>query len=346
MIFCCFAVSLVAWGENIPSAPITGITEEDKTPADGSPSGLELEGNDDNNEVVRMEEVCGRCDSTATGGSYIWIPDSLNKDVKRLLGGKYIVVHDDSRVDVNERVIYRGDTLNMVLRDKNPRILHRYDRKLYNYLFIPRGEWQLGLTASYAEFSTDDLQMFDILSDFTFKGHIFSVKPYVAYFIKENMSVGIRINYTNGQASLNSLSLDISDDMGFSVNDVGYTTESYEAAIFFRQYLGLARNGRFGIFNEVSLGFSSGNSKFERPFDGDMRSSRTTNMRASLNFSPGVCIMVMRNVSFNLSFGVFGFYIKNERQTLNGEDLGNRFTSGADFRLNIFNINFGLGFHF
>ncbi len=53
----------------------------------------------------------------------------------------------------------------------------------------------------------------------------------------------------------------------------------------------------------------------------------------------------MKNVSFNVSFGVFGFYLRNEKQTVNGEPLGNRFTSGANFKFNIFNINFGIGVH-
>ena len=68
-------------------------------------------------------------------------------------------------------------------------------------------------------------------------------------------------------------------------------------------------------------------------------------MNAGLNFSPGVSVFIMKNVSFNLSFGVFGFYLKNERQTENGVETGNRTTSGANFRFNLFNINFGIAVH-
>lgn len=53
----------------------------------------------------------------------------------------------------------------------------------------------------------------------------------------------------------------------------------------------------------------------------------------------------MKNVSFNVSFGVVGFYLRNERQWINDEPAGNRFSSGANFRFNLFNINFGLGVH-
>jgi hypothetical protein len=66
-------------------------------------------------------------------------------------------------------------------------------------------------------------------------------------------------------------------------------------------------------------------------------------MSASLNFSPGVCVFIMDNVCFNVSFGVFGLNFKHERQTTNGIDEGSRFASGANFKFNIFNINFGIG---
>ena len=47
-------------------------------------------------------------------------------------------------------------------------------------------------------------------------------------------------------------------------------------------------------------------------------------------------------VSFNVSFGVFGLKWRHERQSTDGIDEGSRTTSGANFRFNIFNINFGL----
>ncbi|MDE7393937.1 MAG: hypothetical protein K2M80_05645, partial [Muribaculaceae bacterium] len=62
----------------------------------------------------------------------------------------------------------------------------------------------------------------------------------------------------------------------------------------------------------------------------------------SLNFSPGVCVFIMDYVSFTVSFGVFGLHMRSEKQITDGVEEGRRFTSGANFRFNIFNINFGL----
>ena len=61
--------------------------------------------------------------------------------------------------------------------------------------------------------------------------------------------------------------------------------------------------------------------------------------------SPGVCVFIMDNVSFNVSFGVFGLNFNREKQITNEIEEGTRFSSGANFKFNIFNINFGLGIH-
>lgn len=272
-------------------------------------------------------------------GKYIFVPDSLQSDVIRLLMGNSKVVDDASKFDDSEKVIWKGDTLPMKLRTRN---LGRYDRGLFNYLLIPKGRWGFGLTASYAELSTDDLEIFDLLNDIDLGGHIFSIKPYVEYTILNNLSVGLRFGYTSGTANVGSFKVDIDDDMNFNLHDIMYRSESYSAALFCRQYIGIARRGRFGVFNEVELAFSSGNSDFARPFGGEIRTTHTTSMNAALNFSPGVSVFVMKNAAFNLSFGVFGLHLKNERQYEDGVRTGNRTTSGANFRFNIFNINFGI----
>ena len=65
-------------------------------------------------------------------------------------------------------------------------------------------------------------------------------------------------------------------------------------------------------------------------------------MTLALNFSPGVTVFIMDQVSFNVSFGVFGVKMHHERQTTDGVEEGSRFASGANFKFNIFNIKFGV----
>lgn len=293
-------------------------------------------------------------DATAhtSPGRYIWVPDTLVSDVRNVLGGYSEIVEKTPRPE-DDLVRVGNDTVSQVLKSRN---LGRYDRGLYNYLFIPKGRWQLGVTASYGKFTTEDLKLLDIVSDLDLDITAYSVNPYISYFIGNNLSVGLRFGYTNAKAGVTSFDVDFDDDINFALKDVHYNNESYAAALFLRQYFGLSRGGRFGVFNEVELSFASGNADFTRRYNDVPRTTHSTYMTSKLTFSPGLCVFIMENASFNISFGVFGFHLRNEKQRTtmvnpedreeNPDETGSRFTSGADFKFNIFNINFGLGIHF
>lgn len=278
------------------------------------------------------------------GGDYVWVPDSLRIKVNQTLSGRDLrswkkTQREEDFFDPNEKVTFRGDTLPMVLRSRN---LGRYDRGLFNFLFIPKGIWQLGITASYGEFTTSNLEILDLVSDIDFTGKIYSVRPYFAYFIRNNISLGMRLGYTHGEASIGAFNMEIDEDMSFNLHDIMYKSTGGSASFLFTQYLGIARKGRFGVFNEVELAFSGSVSDFHRPYNGNLRKTHTTSYKVGLNFSPGVCVYILEPLSFNVSLGVFGLYVQNEKQKVDGEELGSRTNSGANFRFNIFNINFGI----
>lgn len=241
--------------------------------------------------------------------------------------------------DMHEMVIVGSDTVPIVIPERN---FGRYDRGLFNYLFIPKGKWSFGLTASYGELNTEDVQVLSLLKNIDFKGKIYSIKPFISYFIRNNQSVGLRFNYSRGLGDLDNLSMDFDEDLNFSIRDVSYYTQSYSASIFYRNYIGLSKSKRFGIFNEVDVTVGSGSTRFKRIYNSEPKDTRTIITQGSLNFSPGVCVFIQEYVAFNVSFGVFGLNFRREHQMTDGLDEGTRFTSGANFRFNIFNINFGM----
>lgn len=196
--------------------------------------------------------------------------------------------------------------------------------------------------ASYGEFSTDDYQLLSMLKNMDFKVKAYSLQPSISYFFDNNQAVGIKFNYTRQNLDLPSLLVDIDSDINFSLADISYYSTSYTASVVYRNYVGLGRERRFGVFNDVDLSFGTGTSRFKRYYGGELRDTRTTSTTASINFSPGVCVFIMDYVSFNVSFGVFGIKLHNEKQITDGVEEGSRFSSGANFKFNIFNINFGM----
>lgn len=272
-------------------------------------------------------------------GKYIYVPDSLQNDVFKLLQGHSKVVDDETKLDLKEMTIYKGDTVPMVLKSLN---FGRYNRGLANFLYIPKGTWTVGLTVSYGEIDVKQLDVLGLISDITLGGNSFTIKPYFQYFIRNNMALGLKLGYYNAIGNCDAFNVDIDEDMNFNLKDIYYKSESYSAAFTFTQYIGITRRSRFGVFNEIELALKGGNSDFQRPIGGENKLTETNTFEAQLNFSPGVQVFIMKNVAFHISFGVFGFNFKNEKQKVDGESLGTRFSSGANFRFNLFNINFGV----
>ncbi len=277
------------------------------------------------------------------GGRYMWVPDENVIAVKAIINGEAaaapIEANPANGIDLSEMTYWRGDSIPMALPTKR---LGRYDRKLYNWLIYPKGLWHISLTANYGELNTEDMEILTLINDIDLHGKIYSIKPSVSYFLRNNLCVGLRLAFTKGDMGIDSFKVDIDEDMNFNLHDIKYTSDSYAAAVFLQQYFGLSRRGRFAVFNEAEISYGTGSSHFIRPFDGKIRDTRTKSQSFNINYSPGVSIMMMKNAAFNLSFGIFGFHLKNEKQWENGEESGNRFTSGINFRFNLFNINFGV----
>lgn len=260
-----------------------------------------------------------------------------DKESLIILDSKEVVAGDSIA-----KVIVGGDTVNVILPGKN---YSRFDRGLYNYLFIPKNQWVFGATASYSEFDADDVQLLSLIKDFNFKGKSVSVNPYGAYFFRSNQAAGVKLGYSKSTLDLGSLSVDFDEDMNFTLKNVLYEVQNYSASVFYRYYVGLDNNRRFAVFNEVDLKFAAGHGKFVRYYNDEPRDTRTDSKEISLNFSPGLCIFVHEYVSFNVSFGVFGLYLRNEKQTTNNIEEGKRFSSGANFKFNVFNLNMGIAVH-
>ncbi|MBQ3990765.1 MAG: hypothetical protein II630_07955 [Bacteroidales bacterium] len=240
-------------------------------------------------------------------------------------------------------VVVGNDTVSTIIPEVN---FSRYDRGLRNHLFITKGSFVAGLTASYVEFSSDDVQVLSVLKDLDFKGHIFSFKPYISYFYSNNNSIGLRLSFSNGSAELSSLSVDFDEDINFDLSDIKYNTSGFSGEVYHRHYIGLSPARRFGLFSETCLSFGTSKSDFKRSISNEPRTTTTNKTSIALNFGPGATCFILDNVNFNLSFGIFSVDYSSEKQKTNGMENGKRTSEGANFKFNLLNINFGLGIVF
>ena len=218
----------------------------------------------------------------------------------------------------------------------------RFDRSILNYRFIPKSKWIGGITFSYANFESDDSRLlFSLFQNFDCNARTLSVKPFVGFALKDNVVLGLKFGYNHTSGRLDNISLQV-DDIDFSMRDMKYTEDTYSFALFHRSYVGLDSDRRFGLFNETSIGYNRGNSRFNRLYNGEQKSTEGTLHEITVGINPGLCVFIMENVSAEVSFGVAGFKYRSERQTNELGEVGKMRNSGANFKINILNINIGI----
>lgn len=224
--------------------------------------------------------------------------------------------------------------------------IRKFDRGLTNYRYIPQKEWICGITASYSGFNSDDNDILLLIKDFKFSGSIFGLHPFVGYFVSDNNCIGVKLGYSTLSANLGSFNLNIMDDLNISLKDISYSGKSYSAGIFHRGYLGLTRNGQLAVFNETSLVFETGTNHFIRGNEeSGITDTKTVSNSIALGLNPGISVFVLNNVSANVSVGILGLNYKQSKQYTNGAESGMYKTSGANFKINILNINIGVTVH-
>ena len=281
--------------------------------------------------VAVLMPVCAAANEVEILEHMVAPPDSVG-DVPQ-------AVIEQLETDDVDLVIVGNDTISIILPEKN---YGRYDRGIFAYLFVPKGQFSFGLQASYGEISTDDLQMLNLISNLNFSAKSYSVKPHMSYFYKHNKEVGVRFGLSSTDFDLKSLSADIMDDISFDMRDVAYKTKTTSVSVFRRSYIGLDRGRRFALFNEVALRYDRGTGTFSRLYNDEPKETKSTGNAFRLDFSPGMCVFIQEKVAFNVSFGIFGWYWKREHQVTNGVDEGTFSSSGAKFKFNLFNLNMGV----
>jgi hypothetical protein len=219
-------------------------------------------------------------------------------------------------------------------------------RGLSNYQYIPKNEWMFGFTASYTGFDSNDSDLLMLIKDFNFAGSLIGVNPYVGYFVADNQCLGLKLGYSATTGQLGNFSLDIIEDMNISLTDLEYNASFYSAGIFHRAYLGLTRGGQLGIFNETSLTYHYGVSHFVRGNEeSGITDTKTVSNEIALGLAPGLSVFIMDNVSASVSVGILGLSYKHNKQYIGEEFVGEFMSSGANFQINILNINLGVTVH-
>ena len=233
---------------------------------------------------------------------------------------------DSVRMQVNERRANRG-----LVDIKN--------------IFVPKGQWIFGGTASYSQHSNEDYKML-IIEDINSEGYTFKLSPLVAYAIADNMALGARLNYSRTFMNIDSANLSIGEgESGTNISmDYYYALKhSYSVGAVWRQYIPLGRNKRFAIFNEVQLAMGGSQSKFAT--DSPVRGTFSRSFDMGLSVNPGIIAFASNVMAVEVTVGVAGVQFSRTKQVHNQVATGKTSASFMNFSVNLLSIGLGVSFY-
>ena len=253
---------------------------------------------------------------------------------------KYVYVRDTVFVNSNEKPLENklSDSLKII----RTKAVGRFDRRITNFCVVPKGKWIGGITASVYNFEADDSRLlFSLMKDIDLRLKYLSVHPFVGYAVSDNTVVGLKFGYSKILGDLGNFSMSI-EGLDIDMSNVKYTNDLYSYDIFYRSYIGMDSKGIFGLFNETTLGYNTGTARFSQGEGEDLKYTDSKINQLSVGINPGIVVFIMPNVGAEISFGVAGFTYNWENQKKSNGETGKRTNSGANFKINLLNINIGL----
>lgn len=222
-----------------------------------------------------------------------------------------------------------------------------------NSLFIPKGTVGGGLSVSYSSYQlgngSDDAgykMLFSLLDNVHGSLQSFGLAPYVSYFIKDNISLGLRFDYDKSGYNLDALDLSLGDLMTLNVSDMNYLKQAYSGSITLRNYMPIADSKRFAMFAELRATGSYAQSESYKVQDGKKYGTYQDIYKASLSVVPGLCCFVTNEAALEVSVGVLGFTHQKTVQTTNQVEVSQMVQNNASFKINLFSINMGVSVYF
>lgn len=212
-------------------------------------------------------------------------------------------------------------------------------------LFVPKGQWIFGGTASYST-HTNHSYRFLVVEGINSRGYTFKVSPMIAYALRDNMALGARFIYSRTLLKLDDASLSIGDEQTgthITANNVYALKHNYSAAVIWRQYIPLGSSKRFALFNEMSLSAGSMQAKFAH--DAPVKGTYQKGYSLALGVSPGIVAFATNNMAVEVNVGVMGLSYEHIDQIHNRVKQGKVDSSMLNFKVNIFTIGLGMAFY-
>ena len=219
-----------------------------------------------------------------------------------------------------------------------------FGRDIESVVFIPKGQWITGLSVSYSQ-SNQHKYQFLIFEDITGDTYSFKISPMLMYAVAPDLAVGGRFAYARNLTKLEEADIILDSETDYDVDHLYRLAHNYYATAMMRNYFSLGKSKRFGFFNEVQLQLGGGEAKLTTGLGTDLTGNYETNFSLDVGLAPGLCVFLNNYSALEVNVGVLGFSYTATKTIKDQIYVSKRNSKSANFRINLFSIQFGVAFY-
>lgn len=222
--------------------------------------------------------------------------------------------------------------------------LEEFSRDIESVVFVPKGQWVTGVSVSYAT-STQNKYQFLIFEDLTGDTYSFKISPMVLYAVAPDLALGGRFSYARSLTKLEKADIVLDSETDYSLDHLYRLSHNYYGTIMMRNYFSIGKSKRFGFFNELQLQLGGGQSKLTTGVGSTLTGTYERNFSLDVGLAPGLCLFLNNYSALEVNIGVLGFSYTATKAIKDQIFVSHRNSKSANFRINLFSIQFGVAFY-
>ena len=210
-------------------------------------------------------------------------------------------------------------------------------------IFASKGTWMVGGNCNYSSTDYDNGRIL-VLEGIDAMGYSLSVRPAVAYMVRDNVAVGLRGSYGRSLTKVDYAGMSF-EDVDIVIDD--YYSLSHKGSIqaFIRPYIPIGTGGRLALFAEIGASASLGQGKVTDGHSDEVIGTWQHSFSWAAGVYPGVTAFITDRLAVELNVGLFGFDSAHVNQTHNQVSEGSRNSFAAHFMVDVTSLSIGLSLY-
>lgn len=222
--------------------------------------------------------------------------------------------------------------------------LKEFSHDIESVVFVPKGQWITGVSVSYA-MSTQSKYQFLIFEDISGDTYSFKISPMLMFAVASDLALGGRFSYARNLTKLSDADIVLDSETSYNVDHLYRLAHNYYITAMMRNYFSIGKSKRFGFFNELQLQVGGGQAKLTTGVGETLTGTYERNFSLDVGLAPGLCLFLNNYSALEVNIGVLGFSYTSTKAIKDQIYVSHRNSKLANFRINLFSIQFGVAFY-